>query len=39
MHIDDRKRYDKRNMENHLRGRGVTPKDYEAYLARLARCR
>ena len=35
MHIDERKRYDKRNMENNLRGRGVVPKDYEAYLARL----
>jgi hypothetical protein len=35
MHIDERKRYDKRNMENNLRGRGVLPKDYEAYLARL----
>ena len=35
MHIDERKRFDKRNVENSLRGRGVAPKDYEAYLAKL----
>jgi len=35
MHIDDRKRYDKRNIESNLRGGRVALKEHEAYLAKL----
>jgi hypothetical protein len=35
MHIDEGKKYDKRNMENNLRRREGGRKDFEAYLTRL----
>ena len=35
MHTDEGKRYDKRNMENNLRRRIMSKKDYENFLAKL----
>jgi hypothetical protein len=35
MHTDEGKRFDKRNIENNLRRRIMTKKDYEIFLAKL----
>lgn len=35
MHTDEGKRYDKRNIENNLRRRNMSKKDYENFLAKL----
>lgn len=35
MHVDENKKYDKRNVERNIKNGAVTPKDYENYLSRL----
>ena len=35
MHIDENKKFDKRNVERNIKGGIITQKDYEIYLSRL----
>jgi hypothetical protein len=35
MHIDENKRFDKRNIQKNLKDRIITQKDYETYLSKL----
>ena len=35
MHIDDNKKFDKRNIERNLKNGLITPKDFEIYLSKL----
>jgi len=35
MHIDENKRFDKRNVERNVKNGIITPKDYEIYLSKL----
>ena len=35
MHIDENKRFDKRNIERKIKNGGITQKDYEIHLSRL----
>jgi len=35
MHIDEDKRFDKRNIERNVKNGIITPKDYEIYLSKL----
>lgn len=35
MHIDESKKFDKRNIEKNLKEKIITQKEYETYLARL----
>ena len=35
MHIDEQKRFDKRNIEKNMKNGTITQKDYEIYLSKL----
>jgi hypothetical protein len=35
MHIDENKKFDKRNIERNIKNRIITQKDYETYLSKL----
>jgi hypothetical protein len=35
MHIDDNKKFDKRNIERNIKNGLITPKDFEIYLSKL----
>jgi hypothetical protein len=35
MHIDEGKKFDKRNLEGNIKSGSITRKEYEAYLSRL----
>ena len=35
MHIDDSKKFDKRNLQRNIKDRILTQKDYDVYLSRL----
>ena len=35
MHIDENKKYDKRNIERNIKGGIISQKDYEIYLSKL----
>jgi len=35
MHIDENKRFDRRNIENNIKNGIITQKDYETYLSKL----
>jgi len=35
MHIDENKKFDKRNIEKNIKSRIITQKDYEIYLSKL----
>ena len=35
MHIDENKKFDKRNIEKNIKSRIITQKDYENYLSKL----
>jgi hypothetical protein len=35
MHIDENKKFDKRNIERNIKDRAITQKDYEIHLSRL----
>jgi hypothetical protein len=35
MHIDENKKFDKRNVEKNIKSRIITQKDYENYLSKL----
>ena len=36
MHIDENKKFDKRNIEKNIKSRIITQKDYEIYLSKLS---